>query len=718
MLLLDSNTVKTAITPAQILIVEDEGIVALDIKNHLLDIGYQVIGIAETGKLAVQKALELQPDLILMDIRLKGKMDGIEAAGKITEELDIPIIFLTAFADQDTLEKAKSILPVGYIHKPFDTIDLYTSIEISLQKHQADQVVKQQRKWFSTILESIGDAVIASDNQGLVTFMNRMAESITHWDKIDALGQNIDTVIPLRLSETETSLENPLKQVLREGQQITLPENTLLINKNQELVPIEDSAAPILDDNQNSYGAVIVFRDITKRLSKDHELFHHAYYDILTNLPNRALFMDRLQHLVDLNQRYPNCSFAVLFVDLDRFKLINDSLGHPLGDQLLVLTAQRLQKCLRPTDTVARFGGDEFAILLEQISDAKSAQQLAIRINQELGKPCHLENYDLFNSASIGIVQWHPRYKQAEELIRDADIAMYQAKTNGKACFAVFDAAMHTHVRGQLTLEHELRWAIPNHQLILEYQPIVSLADDREIVGFEALVRWQNPGQGKISPGVFIPIAEETGLIVHIDWWVLRQACSQMKIWQDQLPTGKKLDISVNLSSYHFSLPNVVKRIKKILTDTGFPASSLKLEVTESILIKNPDSVAQILSELKLLGIRIHMDDFGTGYSSLSYLHKYDIDSLKIDRSFIQDIEHSAEHFEIVRTILLLANALKMDAIAEGVETAQQLAAIQSLGCKYVQGYYFSRPLTCEQITTLVSEQRFKASIQDQAGKN
>ncbi|WP_255345122.1 bifunctional diguanylate cyclase/phosphodiesterase [Acaryochloris sp. CCMEE 5410] len=445
---------------------------------------------------------------------------------------------------------------------------------------------------------------------------------------------------------------------------------------------------------------------MTERLKTNQQLFHHAYYDSLTNLPNRELFMDRLQHLINLNQRYGSHPFALLFVDLDRFKMVNDSLGHPVGDQLLIATAKRLQECLRPTDTVARFGGDEFAILLEQISDINSICTLAERINRELGAPYELGNYDLFNSASIGIVQSHSRYDLAEELIRDADIAMYQAKTNGKGCYAVFDAAMHTQVKGQLTLENDLRRVITDQQLTLHYQPIVSL-HDQEIVGFEALARWQHPERGLIPPGMFIPIAEETGLVVPLDLWAIRKACQQLQRWQAQLPPDRRLGISVNLSSRHFSRPDLVEQIGKILKDTGVTTSGLKLEITESALIENPESAAQILSELKALGLRIYIDDFGTGYSSLSYLHKYDIDTLKVDRSFIQYLDRNADRLEIVRTIVVLAHTLKMDAIAEGIETTEQLAAVQSLGCEYGQGYYFSPPLTQAQVDTLMQDQTF-----------
>ncbi|UJB69250.1 EAL domain-containing protein [Acaryochloris sp. 'Moss Beach'] len=705
--LLSQQKRPAPVVSAKILVVEDEGLIALDIESHLIDLGYQVPGIAETGADAILLALEAQPDLVLMDIRLKGNIDGIQAAAKITDKLDIPIIFLTAFADADTLNKAKQVSPFGYILKPFDPMDLRTSIEIALHKHHFDQEVRQQKTWLHTILASIGDAVVATDNQGSVTYMNRVAESITQWQQAEALGKDVSDVIPLITGTAKNILENPLKQVLREHQEVVLPDNTYLITKNQEEIPIDDSAVPIVDDQNQSHGAVIVFRDITERLEANQQLFHHAYYDSLTNLPNRELFMDRLQHLINMSKRYVNHEFAVLFVDLDRFKMVNDSLGHPVGDKLLIATAQRLQKCLRPTDTVARFGGDEFAILLEQIADVNSVCTLAERINRELGAPYELGNYDLFNSASIGIVQSNIRYALAEELIRDADIAMYQAKTNGKGCYAVFDAVMHTQVKGQLTLENDLRRVITDQQLTLHYQPIVSL-QDQEIVGFEALTRWEHPEKGLIPPGMFIPTAEETGLIVPLDLWAIREACQQLRKWQDQLPPERTLDVSVNLSSRHFSRPDLVQKIAAILAETKCPATSLKLEITESALIENPESAAQILSELKTLGLRIHIDDFGTGYSSLSYLHKYDIDTLKVDRSFIQYIDRNADRVEIVRTIVVLAHTLKMDVIAEGIESAEQLAAVQSLGCEYGQGYYFDRPLTSEQVDKLVREQAFK----------
>lgn len=700
------NQHSTPITPAKILVVEDEELIALVIKKQLLQFGYQVSGIAETGTSAIQLTLESQPDLVLMDIRLKGEMDGIEVAAYITEKFDIPIIFLTAFSDNETLGKAKLVSPFSYILKPFEPIDLRFSIEIALHKHCADQKVKQQKNWFYTILESIGDAVVATDNQGLVMYMNRIAEVLTQWQKEDAIGRDINDVIPLITGTAKDRLENPLKQVLRGQADVFLPQNTYLITKNQNEIPIDDSAVPIVDAQNESHGAVIVFRDITERLEANQQLFRHAYYDSLTNLPNRELFMDRLQHLIDLNKRYTCNPFAVLFVDLDRFKIVNDSLGHPIGDQLLIATAQRLQECIRPSDTAARFGGDEFAILLEQMPDMNSVCKLAARINRKLKVPFELGSYELFNSASIGIVQGPCRYDLADELIRDADIAMYRAKANGKGCYEIFDASMHTQIKEQLTLENDLRRAIIDQRFILQFQPIVSLIN-QEIVGFEALARWQHPQRGLIAPEIFIPLAEEAGLIEQLDLWVIHQACLQLKIWQNQLPSQREWGISVNLSSCHFSRPGLVEQVTNILEDTGLAAPNLKLEITESAIIENPDSAAIIVSALKALGVRIHVDDFGTGYSSLSYLHKYEIDTLKVDRSFIQNLNQNVDCQEIVRTIVVLANTLRMDAIAEGIETSEQLATVKSLGCKYGQGYYMYQPLTSEQVDTLIGEQAF-----------
>jgi len=691
--------------PIRVLIVEDEGLIALDIENHLLELGYEPAGIAEAGEMAVRQALELQPDLVLMDIRLKGEMDGIEAASIITKHLDVPIIYLTAFADSETLNRATSTNPLGYVLKPFDRTDLRTAIEVSLHKHYFDQAVKQQKEWLNIVLESIGDAVISTDIYGTITFINRVASLVTQWGKAEALGKHVNDVIPLIDDRGET-VENPLLLALKNNKGYNLPEGTFLVARNQREIPIEDSAVLILDDKMQVYGAVIVFRDITESYIAKQQLFRQAYYDSLTNLPNRSSFVDRLQYLIDFNKQYHDCKFAILFVDLDRFKNINDSLGHSVGDRLLVIVAQRLQQCLRGTDTIARFGGDEFSILLEQVADTDTACELAERINHELSIPCFVNDHELFNSASIGIVLSQFEYSSAEEMIRDADIAMYHAKANGRGCHVVFDSEMHIQAQRKLALETDLRRAIANQEITVHYQPIISLLD-REIISFEALARWRHPEQGLIPPDIFIPIAEEIGLVAQLDQWILQQACHQIKAWRDRFPHRVDLGVSVNFSSYCFSRADVVDRVDRTLSEAGLTANNLKLEITERALLENPESAAQTLTDLKNMGIQIHIDDFGTGYSSLSYLHKYPIDAVKIDRSFIQNTDCDIDQLEaarkIIRTINILTKALNMTAIAEGVETAEQLESIQTLDCEYAQGYYFHQPLPHEAVIPLLT---------------
>lgn len=442
--------------------------------------------------------------------------------------------------------------------------------------------------------------------------------------------------------------------------------------------------------------------DITARKQTEKKLLHDALYDALTNLPNRALFTDRLTHAAECKKRDKDYLFAVLFLDFDRFKVVNDSLGHMIGNQLLVAIAHRLTTCLRPGDTIARLGGDEFVILLENMKDASDATLIADRIQKELIEPFDLSGHEVFSTASIGIALSTTEYNQPEDLLRDADIAMYRAKALGKARYEIFNSNMHLRAMSLLHLETDLRHAIEREEFRIHYQPIVSLRSGR-IAGFEALARWYHPQRGLISPAEFIPVAEETGLIIPIGFWVLREACRQMRSWQIQFPRNLSLIISVNLSGRQFSQPNLVEQINQILLETQLDPHCLKLEITESVVMGNAESAIALLAQLKKLGIHLSIDDFGTGYSSLSYLHRFPIDTLKIDRSFINRIDTDGEQLEIVRTIVTLAWNLGLDVIAEGVETAKQLAQLKSLQCEYGQGYFFSRPLDSEPAGLLVA---------------
>ena len=433
-------------------------------------------------------------------------------------------------------------------------------------------------------------------------------------------------------------------------------------------------------------------REVAERKQVEQQLLHNAFHDGLTGLANRALFMDHLQLALGRAQRHETYRFAVLFLDLDRFKVINDSLGHMAGDQLLVEIARRLETVMRPGDTVSRLGGDEFAILLDDLRDVCEAEAVAGRLQRELAASCNLVGHEVFTTASIGIALSSADYHRPEDLLRDADTAMYRAKKLGKARYEVFEQSMHARAMDLLGLERDLRGAVERGELFLQYQPIVSL-DTGALRGFEALVRWQHPERGLIPPAKFIPIAEETGLILPIGRWVLGEACRQMRQWQLLSPADGQLPINVNLSGKQFMQPDLLDQIQAVLRETGLDPRSLKLEITESVVMDNIETATDTLEQLRALGVELGIDDFGTGYSSLSYLQRFPVGTLKIDRSFISRITESDGTAEIIRTIMKLAQTLGMDVVAEGVETEQQRAQLRALECESGQGYYFSMPM-------------------------
>ena len=459
---------------------------------------------------------------------------------------------------------------------------------------------------------------------------------------------------------------------------------------------------PIRDQNGMLTGSVIVCRDISKHKQIEQARLYDAFHDKLTGLPNRNHLLERLEKIIEFSKQIEDYQFAVLFLDLDRFKVINDSLGHSIGDQLLIAVSQRLKTCLRSEDTIIRLGGDEFAILLESIQDVDCAVQIAERINQGFIQPFDLDGHEVFADVSIGIAMGATEYNRPEEILRDADTAMYHAKGLGKSCYQLFDQTMHVRAVRLLQLENDLRRAIERQEFQLHYQPIVALQTQR-IIGFEALVRWRHPERGLVSPVEFIPIAEETGLIIPLGSWVLRDACRQMQKWRLQFPAAAAWTISVNISEKQLSKANFVDQIKQTLLETHLDACSLKLEITESLLLENSQSVTSKLAELQALGIQLSMDDFGTGYSSLSYLLNFPFNTLKIDCSFIKNMDVSSEKLGIIRAIVTLAGNLGMEVVAEGVETANHLAQLKVLKCDYGQGHFFSKPLNNKAAETLIA---------------
>jgi diguanylate cyclase (GGDEF)-like protein len=441
-------------------------------------------------------------------------------------------------------------------------------------------------------------------------------------------------------------------------------------------------------------------QEISDRHQAQEQLVYNALHDALTHLPNRTLLMERLEMGLQRAKRYPDHLFAVLFIDLDRFKAINDSLGHQVGDRLLLAIADRLQQLVRSTDTVARLGGDEFIILLDPIQDVNDAIRVAERIHAQLRLPLQLADREVFTSASIGIAASATHYQQASDLLRDADIAMYRAKEKGKARYEIFDRAMYAQAIQKLQVENDLRQAALRQEFYLNYQPIIALNTGR-IIGFEALLRWQHPERGFVSPADFIPTAEETGLIIPIGEWVIHAACSQMKQWQTKFshPPAK---ISVNLSLKQLREPDFLEKIDRILAETEIAGESLNLELTESMLMDNVEELIFVLGQLRARNIRLSIDDFGTGYSSLSYLHRFPIDYLKVDRAFISSIGANGKNCQIAATIISLAHQLGIKAIAEGVETREQLQRLQALDCEEAQGYLFSQPLDLAATESLI----------------
>ncbi|MEP0802975.1 EAL domain-containing protein [Funiculus sociatus GB2-A5] len=519
-----------------------------------------------------------------------------------------------------------------------------------------------------------------------VIFLSALSDA---FDKVKAFGVGGADYItkPFQLEEVLTRVQNQLtlKAAKIQNQQI----NAQLEERVKERTHQLELA------NQE------LKREISERMLLQEQLLKMALYDALTGLPNRFLFMERLEQALKRAKQHPDYQFAVLFLDCDRFKVVNDSLGHFVGDELLVALARRLEASLNQTDTLARLSGDEFAILLTEIENINSVTLIADEILKALSFPFQLKRQEVFINASIGITLSHLNYEQSEYLLRDADTAMYRAKTLGKGQYQIFDSEMHNAAIQVLQLENDLRRAVNQQEFIIHYQPIIALTTGK-IVGFEALVRWNHPRQGLISPTLFIPIAEETGLINPIGNWVLREACYQLQQWHHQKLTDYLLTMSVNLSVRQFAQPDLIEQIDKILAETQLNPQSLKLEITESVIMKNSQPVKVILQQLQERQIQLCIDDFGTGYSSLSYLHNFPIDNIKIDRSFISSLNGNSDNLGLISAIMNIAQALNMSVTAEGIETAQQLEQLRVLKCDFGQGYLFSKPLDGKNATNLI----------------
>jgi diguanylate cyclase (GGDEF)-like protein/PAS domain S-box-containing protein len=564
-------------------------------------------------------------------------------------------------------------------------------------KERTEELRASETK-YRTIFENTGAATIISESDDTISLANTEFLSISGYSK-EALEDRkpwldfIDEKSRRKIVHMKSAAwNNPVLDL-----EPRLIESEF-IDRDGAVRDVLITLAAIPDTGKS----VISLTDISELKEAERQIYHQAFHDALTSLPNRALFMEHLRMAIKRTHRRRDYNFAVLYLDIDRFKNVNDSLGHSVGDKLLMSFAERIQDSLRDIDTLSRFGGDEFVILLEDIESISFASNVAERLQQTLEQPFHIDGKEIYAPASFGLVANTRDYDQPEAIIRDADAAMYHAKETGKAKFKIFDKKLHERAIHLLQRETDLRKAIEENQFVTYYQPIVHL-ETAALVGFEVLIRWQHPSLGIMYPNSFISIAEETGLIIPITSLIVERSCQDLKSWQETVGDTLTLSMNVNISSKHFMLPSLLDDIKNVLVDTGLPPEQLKLEITETALMEDADDTIELVHRLKNYGLKLVIDDFGTGYSSLSYLQRLPIDTLKVDRSFVSQITSLKEdNRNIVEAIISLAHRLKMLVVAEGVETPEQYAILRSLRCEYGQGYLFSRPIPKREVDQLI----------------
>jgi diguanylate cyclase (GGDEF)-like protein/PAS domain S-box-containing protein len=562
---------------------------------------------------------------------------------------------------------------------------------------QSDALRQSEERFRSAFdYAPIGIALVSPDGRWLK--VNRALREILGYSDEEFLAADFQSMLH------EDDLGSTLIKLheLLSGKMPTCQLEQRYVHKSGETVWASWSVSATTDVNQKRPNLIFQIQDITAKKLAEEQLQHEATHDALTKLPNRAYFMTRLAQALSKSLENPNHKVSVLFIDLDRFKVVNDSLGHLIGDELLIGISERLRECLRPNDIVARLGGDEFTILVEGRYEINEVIRIAERLQEKFAQPFDLSGHEIYSSASIGILHASEKHLLPEDVMRDADTAMYQAKHAGKACHEVFNEDMHEAAKATLQIETDLRRTIEHDELIVYYQPIHSLSTG-EVQGFEALARWQHRELGILSPDRFIPLAEEIGLIDQLGEQILRKACRQMRFLNDASFADSALTLSVNLSCKQFAQSNLVEKIKQILDETDFLPARLKLEITETVFFEHREKAVEMLCRLRELGIEINIDDFGTGYSNLSYLMQLPISTLKIDRSFISSITEDGSNTEIVETIMMLARNLGMKVIAEGVETAAQVKQLKRLNCEEAQGYYFSKPLCFDDVKPFLS---------------
>jgi diguanylate cyclase (GGDEF)-like protein/PAS domain S-box-containing protein len=625
---------------------------------------------------------------------------GLETFDRIFESSpDVPILVLSSLEHEDAAKLAVQRGAQDYLLE--DHLDSYLlpkALRNMLERSSNAEALFREKERAQVTLDSIGDAVVCTDVLGNVTFLNPIAEALTGWRGSEAIGRQFAQVFRIIDVLDHRRALDPMAMVISTNMPLSLPEGSILICRDGIESAIEDSTAPIHDRRGRVTGGVMVFHDVTQARAMSHKMSHLAHHDYLTDLPNRLLLNDRLTQAISAAQRYQQHP-AVLFIDIDRFKHVNDSLGHLIGDKLVVSIAQRLVGCVRGSDTVSRQGGDEFVILLPSVEHAEDAALSAQKILTVAGMPHRLGEHDLQITLSIGISIYPDDGTDAETLVRNADIAMLNAKESGRNNYQFFRPTMNQHALERQSIEGSLRHALDRGEFVLHYQPKMDLAAET-LTGAEALIRWQQPERGIVFPRNFIPIAEQCGYIVPIGRWVLREACRQRRSWLD---AGlAPIPIAINISAVELRSTNFVAHVREILKETGLESQYLEFELTETAFMQDPESTVAVLRELKSMGIHLTLDDFGTGYSSLSYLKRFPIDALKIDKSFVHGLCTDSDDSKLVSAVINLGRSFHLQVIAEGVETREQFLALQARDCAEGQGYYFQKPIEAGEFAKLL----------------
>jgi diguanylate cyclase (GGDEF)-like protein/PAS domain S-box-containing protein len=686
---------------SRLLIVDDNELNRDMLARRLARKGYEILQ-ADSARHLPQRVKEDGIDLVLLDIEMP-EISGLEALTTLRETyspIELPIIMVTAKDQSDDVVKALNLGANDYVTKPIDFAVALARIGTQLSHKRAQEGLRESEERYALAARGANDGLWDWNLEANVVYFSTRWKNMLGYEESE-IGDKPDEWFS-RVHDADRERVNRELAAHQEGSVPQFESEHRMLHKDGTFRWMLCRGLAVHNGSGKASRMAGWQTDITEG----------KVSDPLTGLPNRLLFTDRVGRLIKHAKRRKDYVFAVLFLDLDGFKMINDSLGHLVGDQLLVGVASRLEKSLRATDTVARLGegvivarmgGDEFTVLLDDLKDPSDAKRAADRLMKAVTLPFMLGGREVFTSVSIGIALSNPSYEQAEDILRDADTAMYRAKSMGKARYEIFDADMRASVVARLQLETDLRRALEHGEFHNVYQPIVSLAAG-QIVGFEALLRWQHPTRGYLGPEEFITVAEETGLIRDLGWWNLREACRQMTEWRANYGAYAQLTMSVNLSPKQFLQANLVEDIQSLLRELNLPPQALRLELTESTVMGDPSTAIEMLQQIKSLGISLAIDDFGTGYSSLSYLHRFPLDTLKIDRSFISSMGNG-EETGIARTILPMASNLHLDVVAEGVETIEQLALLKKLHCKYGQGYYFSKPLSAKEAGSLLAEQ-------------